>query len=271
MKTRFNFQALAISATLIAIQTASAAPTGALSIGVVPNGGVSITATRIDFFPTLDAGPGGLGDFATGQPTSIFYNNGVINTVLDPTSNPYGQIKDIDAFAGSIANFLRFYAAITLPTPATTGALQTWPVFDLNAVLPGGSAQGALNDCAGVVAIGTSCSPLVTSGALSFVSPFVLTNRGAYTDVSLGVSMTGRDATGSTQYGGGFTAQLISQGGVRLTPDAVQTIINGGGAITNTYSGTFNGSAVVPEPAAFVLIGSGLLLVGFGLRKRQVS
>jgi hypothetical protein len=145
------------------------------------------------------------------------------------------------------------------------------PRFDLTAVTPGGTAQGALNNCAGVTAIGVSCSPLIGG---TFVSPFVLTNRGAYTDVSLGVSLLGHDSTGTTtQFAGGFTTQVISQliGGnqVRLDPDAIQTFINGGGVINNTYSGTFTGSAVVPEPAAIVLLGSGMLLIAVGLRKRK--
>jgi len=274
MKYRSTIPALAFSAALIATQVASAGPVGNLSIGIVPSGGVNVSATRIDFFPSANPiGPGGIlgapgsGDFATGSPTNISYNGG---STLTSVTNPYGQIQDIDITSGVIANFIQFYVPLTLPTPAGTGALAPSPTFDLTAVTAGGSTQGALNNCAGVTAIGVSCSPLLAGG---FVSPFVLTNRGAYTDVSLGVSLLGRDTTGTTAFAGGFTTQVTTQliGGVqvRLDPDAIQTFINNGGVINNTYSGTFTGAAVVPEPAAIVLLGSGMLLIAVGLRKRK--
>jgi len=269
MKYRSTIPAWAITAALFAT-AASAAPVGTLSVGIVPTGGVNVSNTRIDFFPTSNPSPGpaGIGDFATGSPTNITYNGGTITSI----TNPYGQMQDIDITSGPITNFIRFYVPITLPTPPGTGALMTFPAFDLTSVAPGGSPQGALNNCAGVTAVGVSCSPLVTVGAVSFVSPFVLTNRGAYTDVSLGVNLLARDSSGSTPFSGGFTTQVTTQviGGVstRLTPDVIQSFTNGGGIIVNTYSGTFTGSAV-PEPAAFVLLGSGMLLIAAGLRKRK--
>jgi len=268
MQYRSTIPALAIAAALLATQSASAGPVGNLSIGIVPSGGVNVSATRIDFFPNANPiGPGGIlgppgaGDFATGSPTNIAYNGGTVTSA----TNPYGQIQDIDVTSGVINNFIQFYVPLTLPVPPNTGALQAYPVFDLLAITPGGSAQGALNNCAGVTAIGVSCSPLIGG---TFVSPFVLTNRGAYTDVSLGVTLNGRDSAGSTVFAGGFTTQVTVQNGLRLDPDAIQTFINGGGVINNTYSGTFTGSAI-PEPAAIVLLGSGMLLILVGLRKRK--
>jgi len=251
-------------AMMVCALAATATPSGNLSTTNITNGGVSVSATRIDWYPMINAtGVPGSGDFATGGFTNISYNAGTVTA----TTNPYGQIKDIDIGTGPIANFIQFYSGTTLPTPAGTGALQTYPVFDLTGVLAGGSVQGALNNCAGVTAIGVACSPLVSIGGTSFVSPFILTNRGAYTDVSLGVNLLGRDATGSLAWSGGFTTQVTEQNGVRLTPDAIQSLINGGGTINNTYSGTFSASAV-PEPASFALIGSGLALAY--LRRRAI-
>lgn len=249
---------------LLAASTLSATPTGFLSITNVTNGGVAVSATRIDWYPTTNpvGMPAGTGDFATGGFTSIDYSGGT----LTATTNPYGQIKDLDVSTPSVANFIQFYAGASLPTPPGTGTLQSSPVFDLVSVAPGGAAQGALSNCEGITGVGQSCSPLVSFGGTTFVSPFVLTNRGAYTDVSLGVNLLGRDSTGAIAWAGGFTTQVTVQDGVRLTPDAIQRIINSGGAITNTYSGTFSASAV-PEPASLALIGSGFCLIAF-LRRR---
>jgi hypothetical protein len=256
MQNRYSLLAIAAGIAML-VRVASATPVGTVSITNTQNGGVSVSATRIDWFPPSNSsGPPGVGDFATGSPTNITYDAGV----LTAASNPYGQIKDIDAGSGIITNFIQFYVSSLLPSPPGTGALLAYPVFDLIGLTPGGSNQGALDNCAGVTAIGVACSPLVNIGRATFISPFVLTFRGFYTDVSLGVNLIGRDATGSAPWAGGFTTQVIAQNGVLLTPDAIQTIINSGGVITNTYSGTFTASEV-PEPATFGLLGIGMLAV----------
>src|SRR4051794_15128314 len=189
----------------IAVSTMSATPVGNLSISSLSNGGVSVSATRIDWYPAMNpvGTPAGTGDFATGGFTDISYTGGTLTSA----SNPYGQIRDLDITTPSLPNFIRFYSGTSLPTPPGSGALQLNPVFDLTSVAAGGSAQGALDNCSGVTQIGVSCSPLVSVGSLTFVSPFVLTNRGAYTDVSLGVNLSGRDSGGSTPWAGGFTTQ----------------------------------------------------------------
>jgi PEP-CTERM motif len=262
MKVSLKFSALVLAAGA-AVSTASATPTGSLSIAnVFTGGGVIVSASGIDFYPPSNVAANGVGDFATGGSTSINYGRG---STLTATTNPYGQMKDIQTNTGPIPNFIQFYTGVVLPSPPGTGPLTSAPVFDLTQFLPGGAAQGALSNCAGVVAVGVSCSPLVTIGFTTFVSPFVLTNRGSYTDVSLGLQLLGRDGAGpNSVWFGGFTAQVIG-----LPPSAIQAMFNSGGSINNTLSATFVSQAV-PEPATLSLIGTGLALAYlFGRRFRH--
>jgi hypothetical protein len=234
-----------IAAGVGAASAAVATPSGSLGFASVPNGTVNLSATRIDFSPPANpsSGAAGTGDFATGATTVLSYSGGVLTSA----TNPYGQLRDITLGAGTLTDFIRFYTAPTLPAPPGNGTLQTNPAFDLTALVPGGSAQGALNDCAGVTAVGVSCSPLITAGGGSpFVSPLVLTNRGTFTVVAFGMTLVARDATGSAPAVGGFTTHVFAQGATRLTPAAIQTILNSGGTISSTYSASIN----VPAAAA---------------------
>jgi hypothetical protein len=222
-----------------------AAPTGSLALSSVTGGAISISATRIDFAPPVNALPGsaGRGDFASGAGTAIAWSGGFMTALV----NPYGSIADIDVGAGPIVNFIQFYTAITLPTPPGNATSQTFPAFDLTGLVPGGAPQGALNNCAGVTAVGVACSPLITpsGGGSAFVSPLVLTNRGSFTTVAFGLVLSAKDANGNTAWNGGLTTRVTTQGATRLTPDAIQTLLNSGGTISSTYSATF----ASPPPA----------------------
>jgi len=96
---------------------------------------------------------------------------------------------------------------------------------------------GVLNtNCVGLP-IGGSCE-------ISAGSPFMLTNAGASTAIS--VSARGTIEDGSTSvWAGVFTAQLSS-----ITPDAIQSTILGDGSVSTTQSGSFTVTAEssVPEP-----------------------
>jgi len=261
-----HLRAAAITTALaVASSVAMATPIGMFSLSSVTNGSVAVSATRIDFYPPVNAAPAppGVGDFSVGGQTNIAFSGGN----LTPTTNPYGQVKDLDIVSTPppVANFISFYVGTTLPTPPGTGVLTPAPAFDFVGFAPSGSAQGALNNCAGVTAVGVSCSPMVTVGSTTFMSPFVLTNRGLYTDVSIGMFLSGHDATGSTGWSGGLTTQVTG-----FTPDQIQTLINSGGTLNagTTFSGVFVGQGI-PEPATVSLIGLGLASIGFFGRKLQ--
>ena len=222
-----------------------------LTIANTPNGGLTVSANLFDFFlPNVN----GFGDFTTGGGTLVAYSGGVLTSA----TNPYGRVLDITPTSSAVSNFIQFYIGSSLPLGS--GPLQTFPVFDLVSVLPGGSAQGALNNCAGVTAVGVACSPFISAA----ISPLVLTNRGAYTDVSFGVSLNEKDATGTNPWSGGFTGQVVGQ-----TPAAIQNLLSSGGSVFFTYSATFaptGGGDVVPEPGFALLVGTALVVVA--LRKR---
>src|SRR4051794_11375013 len=174
MKFTFKFSALALAAAAF-VSTASATPTGFFSISSVTNGGVILSATGIDFYPPTNAGANGVGDFATGGATAIAYGSAagtgcpeLGTTCLTASTNPYGQIKDIPTNTGTITNFISFYTGLSAPNPPGFGPTQPAPVFDLQSIVAGGSAQGALNNCAGITAVGVSCSPQVTLGPNTF-------------------------------------------------------------------------------------------------------
>lgn len=261
MHLHLRASAIAIALAVVS-SVAMATPIGMFSLSSVVNGSVAVSATRIDFYPPMNpTGTPGVGDFSVGGKTNITFSGGT----LTPTTNSYGQLKDLDVTATPfpVANFIQFYVGTSLPTPPGTGPLAPAPTFDLQSFAPSGSAQGALNNCAGVTGIGVSCSPQVMVGSTSFMSPFVLTNRGTYTDVSIGLILNGRDSTGSTQWIGGLTTQVTG-----FTPDDIQTLINSGGTLDagTTYSGVF-ASTIIPEPATVSLIGVGLAAIGFFGRK----
>ena len=242
-----------LAAGLLCASALSATPFGTMSLGIVSGGGVNVTGTRIDFFPStnLPPNPPGTGLFATGNPTNITYSGGTVTAAADP----FGIISDLDStppFPAGGLNFILF-------SLTQGGAAIPNLAFDITGIGPGGPAQGAINGCAGA-GIGVRCSPSIGGGLFS---PFVLTYNGVNTDVGLSVLLNGRDATGSIQWKGGFTTQIPQ------LPGAAETLLNTGGIITNTWSFTATG---VPEPGTISILGSGLMLIGLAAwRKRKLS
>jgi hypothetical protein len=225
----------------VCIPAASATPMGLLATANCPGGGVTVTATTIDWSP---AGAGGC--TVTGDPTNVSHTGtggpallpGVTGTITDLT---------LGVTMLPVANFMTF--------PGLS--------FTLSAIGPG---PGTTN-CAGLSNF-QSCA--VYAG-----SPFGLTMLPTGTEVSLPVSGTVTDSTGTSTWTGAFT-QPISN----MTPAQVQTAIcpggalpcAGGGSTTTTYAGHFTvtaGQTIVPEPATLTSILLGGLLVAGGLFRRR--
>lgn len=204
---------------------ASAAPSGHLDVANCSGGGVTVSATVIDWLP---AG-GGNGCIQTGTGTSVTYTTGtlgvgVTGTILDLVLGGPSTVPDFMTFAGN---------------PNLH--------FDLTGLGPG---TGNSN-CAGATAPGSSCSP--NNG------PFILVNTGnGGTSVTLSASGIARDLSGvNTPWSGAFTTQISN-----MTPAQINTVISQGGSITSTESGDFS-LTVVPEPGtiSMALIGGGLIAV----------
>jgi hypothetical protein len=178
----------------------------------------------------LPAG-GGTGCIETGTGTSVVFSGGTLGVGVA------GTINDLPVNGNT--GFMMF--------PSAPGLF-----FDLVTLGPGPS--------------NTNCASLTTgqSCAVAVGSPFILTKQIAGTSITLSVSGTARDAISSNSiWMGSFTTQFPG-----LSPGTIQTTILGGGAETNTFSGSFIASAV-PEPFTLAMIGGGLIALA-SFRKRRV-
>jgi len=194
-------------------------------------GTVNVTSTSISFF---------------GPPTGTTPNTFGVN---QPDTGPFvgltgGTINNLIGNVSSLVDFVIF----NVPGPPT-------PIhFDLTSFVAGiGTPAGCVNT------VGSVCTP---PG-----SPFTLIQRAA-SQVEIDLSVvgnfyTGTSATGFSPGTGLFTTQ-------NLVPGTITGILNQVATpqgITNSYSATF--SAPIPEPATFVILGSGLMLLGFVRRKAR--
>ena len=192
---------IAMFAAMLLSTPAKGDVVGMFNISNCAGGGVGIAATTIDFLP---AG-GGNGCMQTNFGTNITYTGG------GPLGqNVQGLARDLAAGGGTVLDFMTFAGNPNLH-------------FDLTALGPG---VANLN-CAGLV-LGASCSPFAGS-------PLILTSSAIGTSLSLSATGSARDLSAAlSSWTGAFSTQIAT-----LTPAQIQTLLNGGGTLTSTYSRQF--------------------------------
>jgi len=213
---------------------AMATPMGTLNIANCSGGGVDVTATTITWLPSAGSG---VGCIDTGLGTNLSYTGGG-----HLGAGVAGTIQNLTLGGGAVDMFMTFTS-----TPLD---------FVLNGLGPGSSTI-----CSGAIGLNQTCSAVAGS-------PFVLTNLGANTGVSLTAFGVANDGSvGNSTWTGAFTTQIS---GVTLTQ--VLATLSAGGTIESTHSASFTvTSATVPEPATLSMMGLGLLGLGvIGRRKRKV-
>lgn len=217
---------------------AAAIPTGHLDIGIcgLPNAGVTLTSTTIDWTPPA-GGPNGC--ITTGAGTLVTYTggaplvSGVPGMILDVPASPPPLVVDFMTFPATPN--LHFDLVALGPGPANTTCNNT---FDPNA------------------------APCSVAG-----TPYQLQSSASGTSLTIAAQGTARDAAGSSPWVGVFTTQFAGR-----TPLAVQQNLLAGGQETSTESGDFTLTVqptAIPEPTTLLLVGSGVIGTAIGLRRRR--
>ncbi len=169
----------------------------------------------------------------TGTPTSITFtgSSGFLGVGVT------GSIKDLPP--GSLNDFMTFTGNPDLH-------------FDLQGIGPG---PGNTN-CAALAPF-ESCAAFAGSAFA-----LTLAADGVQTTVSLRAFGIVTDTTGAANWNGSFSVTIPD-----LTPAQIQALINGGGSITSTDSGSFTLTAI-PEPATVAMTGMALMALGLARRRR---
>lgn len=240
---------------LLALGTASATPiVGTLQVG----GSAEVTQTTIDFSPfivgvTLD----GTGELVTVGPGSGVFSPllfGDLGTIVDRSADAGVVPAQPAGVSIDVMNWMTF------TSPSFRYAL------DLKFIDVGTYSSA---DCGAVAASGQTCTP---SAPFPYTSPYNLSN---FVDSSAGLSSNTTFSvrgvlrnldTGLIDYNfnGVFGAEFLGQ-----PYQEVLAIVNSGGSVSASYSGTINATSAVPEPSVGFLTGMGLVCVALGLFSKR--
>jgi hypothetical protein len=231
---KFRYLVLTALIALSLAATASASAIGSLNLANCAGGGVSLSATSIDWQQPV----GTDGCIQTGGGTNVSYTGG------GPlTSGVQGLILDLSLPIGPVVNnFMTF---------ATDPNLH----FDLTELGPG----SANTICA------SALNAALPSCSIDASSPFILVPTRTGTTVILSASGIVRDGSGvDSAWLGDYTMQFAG-----WTPSAIQTALLGGGSIVTTYSGGFDITiSQVPEPSSVAMVCGLIGIVAFMKRQK---
>lgn len=235
--TKSAFGGLCTAAAVLTLLTlapaAGATVIGHLDVANCSGGGVTVTATSIDWVPPVD---GTTGCVITGVNTSVTYSGGTLGSGATGTITDLGPSNPLP-----VTDFLTFSTAPGLH-------------FDLTTLGPGPSNTS----CTGVL------NPNAASCAVFPGSPFILQSTATGTSVTLSASGVARDSSATiSNWIGAFTTQIAG-----ITPAQIQATILSGGSVTSTFSGDF-AITVVPEPSTLGSMALGALLVAGSLIRRR--
>jgi hypothetical protein len=227
---------------LLSAGAISAAPlTGTLAI----TGTVAVGPTNINFSFSGPNGPfalpvgAGTGDFSSVTcPNGAPCNISGLNVLTEPPGTTF-----------LLPGFMTFGNA---------------PIrFDLTSIAPG--AFSTCQAITGPAALGQTCTPpSFQVGNTTIPNPFTLVNGGAPGAIAAtaSLSLAGTVVNLTDNSISNFTGTLQTTFNNPPIPyQLLLSTIQSGGSVNSTFSGTFNvtSTAVVPEPASLILLGSSLL------------